>query len=66
MRRSGPTNKEQEATTASMHSFHIQLPADELRRLRIMAAERGTSAGKLARELLVKAMEEETSTPAKR
>ena len=58
MKKSGRSTKEQESATADMHSFHIQLPADELRRLRIMAAEQGTSAGKLARELLVKAMGE--------
>jgi plasmid stability protein len=57
MKKSGRSTKEQELATADMHSFHIQLPADELRRLRIMAAEQGTSAGKLARKLLLKAME---------
>ena len=66
MRKSGRTPKEPESASADKHSFHIQLPADELRRLRVMAAEQGTSAGKLARELLVKAMEEKTSTSAKR
>jgi hypothetical protein len=49
----------QEAAQPAMHSFHIQLPPDVLRMLRVAAAERGTSAGRLARELLVRAMAEE-------
>jgi plasmid stability protein len=54
-----PKKALKEEEVASVHSFHIQLPVDELRRLRVLAAERGTSAGRLARELLVKAMREE-------
>jgi len=45
--------------TTKLHSFHIQLSESELRRLRIAAAEQDTSAGRLAREMIVKALDEQ-------
>lgn len=38
-------------------SFHIQLEPDEVRRVRILAAERGMTAGRLARQLLMQTVD---------
>ena len=66
MKKGGRISKQQEPATVEIHSFHIQLSAEDLRHLRIMAAERGTSAGKLARDFLIKAMEEEARAGGRR
>lgn len=56
----------QQEREGNVRHLHVVIPADMLRRLRHMAADRDTSLSQLVRELLIWALEQQEKTTPKR